>query len=132
MPIVMGEDKSNEPEKEEGSDDKPVVVKGAAKTSSMEGSPKQEHMYPFMSCCCTVPSCYCKFPDCIGCYGQGVFTCLELEILACKTGWNEGQSQQSLCSIVRGMRPFPTAQISTACAHIRRVVATPADGRGAP
>jgi hypothetical protein len=52
------------------------------------------HIVPFSAMCCSIASCYCKFPECIG--GQGYVTCccLHSEFILCKP---TPDSQETCC-----------------------------------
>jgi len=60
--------------------------------------PSPEDLYPCAACCCTLISCYCNWPKCLGCYEKGTVVCLEIEGLCCKTAVQEG----ALCLCTKG------------------------------
>jgi len=60
--------------------------------------PNPEDLCACAACCCTLISCYWKYPNCLGCYEKGTVVCLELEGVCCKTGLQEG----ALCLCTRG------------------------------
>lgn len=43
-----------------------------------------EHLIPYGASCCTIDSCFLKFPDCIGCYDKGICLVCEWESTGCK------------------------------------------------
>ena len=124
MPIVMGEDKKAD---SDDSGERQVTVKGGG--TNMAGTPQQEDMIPFGACCCSILHCYCKAPQCIGCYTQGVFTCCELETLCCKTGW--GDENAAICLLGRGeaeiIAPTTCCKIQEQMCCLNAVVAMPCD-----
>ena len=97
MPIVM----SSQADTTATSDEPHDIVEGK-KSTNLAGAPKQEDFMPCAACCCSILSCYTKFPDCIGCYDKGTFVCCEMETLWCKTGNREESSDGSLCLCLSG------------------------------
>lgn len=64
---------------------------------TMKEAPDPRELIPCCGCCCTIISCYCKWPECCGYYAKGNFVCIETEAICCKTGKREG----SLCVCIR-------------------------------
>eukprot|EP00966_Prymnesium_polylepis_P123111 2846242-Prymnesium_polylepis.1 len=56
----------------------------AARSNNLDEAVEAEQLIAIGACCCTITSCYCAFPECLGCYSKGVLTCLDIECLACK------------------------------------------------
>ena len=127
MPIVMSDQDDAGPP---AGDDGMEVVMGK-KSSNLEGAPKQEDLTPFAACCCSIVSCYLKFPDCIGCYNKGAFVCFEMETLWCQTGMNEGSSGDSLCLCLRGecevIKPGTCCKLQEQCMCCNAAIAMPCD-----
>ena len=46
-------------------------------------------LMPCCGYCCAIYSCYCKWPDCLGCKGEGSFLCIQDEFAICKMLDNE-------------------------------------------
>jgi len=129
MPIVMSnEDNAGPPASDDGAAAEVVTGK---KSSSLEGAPLQEDLMPCGACCCSVLSCYLKFPDCIGCYNKGTFTCIELETLWCKTGMNENSSGDSLCLCLSGecevIKPGTCCKLQETVCCCNAAIAMPCD-----
>jgi hypothetical protein len=125
VPIAMAQDAGAKEE----TDEPPKVIKSTG--TGMRGTPKQEDMCPFMACCCSNVSCYQKFPDCIGCYSQGVCTCIELELMMCKTGRNEDMGEDSLCLLCRGeaetLKPEVCCKMQEQMCCMNSAIAFPCD-----
>ena len=103
MPMAM----TRAPEPSASDDDMElaeVSVAPAFKTS-MADAPDPKDLRPCMACCCTILSCYVAFPQCIGCYSKGVFTCIETESVACKPSVVEGSLCKLLSSEVELVKP---------------------------
>jgi hypothetical protein len=41
-------------------------------------------LIPFSACCCSVSSCFCKFPDCIGVETSGTLVCFNVDAVCCR------------------------------------------------
>eukprot|EP01038_Epipyxis_sp_PR26KG_P005608 gene5608-7742_t len=59
-----------------------------------ESSVNVGDLVPFHAACCSITSCYWKFPECFGVYGQGDCCCLQGEFKLCKPG---GKKSEHLC-----------------------------------
>ena len=127
MPIVMSTETNATPT---AADDKAQIVEGK-KSTSLPGAPKAEHLVPFAACCCSILTCYKKFPDCLGCYNKGTLTCLECEMLCCKTGMNEEASDGSLCQALAGelecIKPSTCGKLQWQLCCLNCAIAMPCD-----
>jgi hypothetical protein len=47
---------------------------------SHDGAVKGDDIVIFNALCCAIDSCFCKFPECLGCYSKRVLMCLESEV----------------------------------------------------
>lgn len=65
----------------EGYVEMPDVAKSA--NANFEAA-KPEHVYPCSANCCTIDSCYAKYPECIGCFSRGHCCCIAGGSTACK------------------------------------------------
>mmetsp|Transcript_4050 Transcript_4050/g.6424 ORF Transcript_4050/g.6424 Transcript_4050/m.6424 type:complete len:300 (+) Transcript_4050:84-983(+) len=53
--------------------------------------------------CCTIDSCYCDFPACLGCYRKGVCLCCEGEMIQCKPMCGQEKVKENLlCILCKG------------------------------
>jgi len=92
MPTVMAQ--APKPEEEQAPPEKEkVFTPKVYDARAMKEAPNPEELTPFASCCCVITSCYCSLPKCLGVYSKGLFTCLQVEVLCCKTPIDDG----SLC-----------------------------------
>ena len=49
-----------------------------------EGKASADDQLIANGCCCYIDSCYCKCPDCLGCYGNQTCCCIVQEFKCCK------------------------------------------------
>ena len=82
------------PSQEPAEAEEPKLIQSG--TTATEGV-DQKDLCACVACCCTICSCYPKFPECIGCHQKNVVACLEFEAVMCKTGRTEG----SLCMCIK-------------------------------
>jgi len=61
------------------------------------GDVKVEELIPFYSACCVIESCYCKFPDCIGCMANETCLCVQQKCACCKPVTEK--SEDGICCI---------------------------------
>lgn len=59
------------------------------KSNADQGKAEARDTLIVNGCCCYLDSCYCKFPQCIGCYGNQTCCCFAHEFKCCKAYDNE-------------------------------------------
>merc|ERR1712008_178134 len=57
---------------------------------------KVEDLMVCEACCCSLTSCFCKFPDCIGCKTEGICCCLQVEMAGLKC-MDRSETQDAKC-----------------------------------
>ena len=60
-----------------------MVAKGFGEAAG-SGDVVLADLKPCWAQCCTIASCYCVWPDCIGCVNKGECCCFEFDNKACK------------------------------------------------
>lgn len=63
-------------------------------------------VYPCSGSCCSIDSCYLKYPDCIGCFSRGHFCCVDGSSTSCKPIFldENRKNKDLLCLVSKGHR----------------------------
>lgn len=68
---------------------------------------------PCFAFCCCMQSCYCKTPNCWGCYVNETFLCLEAEFQGCKPSDEQGKENKECCVLLSGQ--CKCVEVTTCC-----------------
>ena len=61
------------------------------KVEHKAGEVESDDLIVFSAWCCEINSCYCKMPECCGCYNSSVCCCLKADNMACKPSNVKGE-----------------------------------------
>lgn len=82
-----------------------------------EGKAEADDALVVNACCCYIDSCYCKCPQCLGCYGNDTCLCFTSEFKCCKY-YESAPGKICLCQEVKCDCVTPTTcckQINQCC-----------------
>lgn len=67
------------------------MTEGRTLVHNKAGKVQADDLIVINACCCEIDSCFCKFPDCCGCYINSTCCCCSQEGMCCKQSNVEGE-----------------------------------------